>query len=114
MVRVKRGSVARKRRKRLLKIAKGFRGSHSSLFRIAKQQVMKSLVYSYFGRKQRKRQYRRLWIARINASLLVHGISYSQFMCLLKRSRICLNRKILSQLAIIDYSAFEHLIHAIC
>lgn len=113
MVRVKRGNVARKRRKKVLKVAKGFRGSHSSLFRIAKQQVMKALIYSYSGRKQKKRQYRRLWIVRINAGLLIHGISYSKFMYLLKKSHIALNRKILSQLIIIDYIAFEQLIHAI-
>lgn len=110
MVRVKRGNIARRRRKKILKFAKGFRGSHSSLFRTAKQQVLKALRYSYSGRKQKKRDYRRLWITRINAGLIVHNISYSKFMYLLKKSNICLNRKILSQLIILDYPAFEKLI----
>ncbi len=113
MARVKRGNVARKRRKKILKIAKGFRGSHSSLFRVAKQQVIKALRYSYSGRKQKKRQYRRLWITRINAALLIHEMSYSDFMYLIKKSQIGLNRKILSQLVILDYPAFEKLIHII-
>lgn len=113
MVRVKRGNVARKRRKKILKIAKGFRGSHSSLFRVAKQQVIKALRYSYSGRKQKKRQYRRLWVTRINAALLIHEISYSKFIYLMKKSQIGLNRKILSQLAILDYKTFEKLVHAI-
>lgn len=114
MVRVKRGNVARKRRKKILKTAKGFRGSHSSLFRVAKQQTMKALKHSYAGRKQKKRNYRRLWITRINAGLLVYKLSYSKFMYLLKKSRISLNRKILSQLIIVDYPAFDQLIKLIC
>lgn len=114
MVRVKRGNVARRRRKKILKAAKGFRGSHSSLFRTAKQQVMKALKYSYVGRKQKKREYRRLWIVRINASLEFYNMSYSKFMHLLKKSRISLNRKIISQLIIVDYSAFDKLVNTIC
>ena len=110
MVRVKRGSVARKRRKKLLKLAKGFRGAHSSLFRIAKQQVLKSLRYSYAGRKNKKRNYRRLWIARINASVRPYNMSYSKFIYLLKQSNVSLNRKILSQLVILDSFAFQKLI----
>ena len=110
MVRVKRGNVAKKRRKKVLKAVKGFRGSHSSLFRTAKQQLMKALKYSYIGRKQRKRQYRRLWISRINAALLVHRIPYSKFMYLLKRSQVSLNRKVLSQMIIMDYKVFSKLI----
>lgn len=113
MVRVKRGNVAKKRRKKVLSVAKGFRGSHSSLFRTAKQQVMKSLRYSYIGRKHKKRQYRRLWISRISAALLAYNMSYSKFIYLLKKSQIGLNRKVLSQLIIIDYSAFEELMLAI-
>lgn len=113
MVRVKRGNVAHKRRKKILKLAKGFRGSHSSLFRVAKQQVMKSLRYSYVGRKQKKRDYRRLWIARINAGLLNYNISYSEFICLLKKSRIALNRKILSQLICLDPIAFDKLVNSV-
>ena len=113
MVRVKRGNIARKRRKKVLKLAKGFRGAHSCLFRTAKQQVMKALRYSYSGRKQKKRNYRRLWIVRINAGLLTHGISYSKFICLLKKSNVGLNRKILSQLLILDHLVFKKLIDTV-
>ena len=87
MVRVKRGNVARKRRKKILKLAKGFRGSHSKLFRTANQQVMKALVYSYKGRKQKKRLFRRLWIVRINAAVRQHQMTYSRFISLLKKIR---------------------------
>ena len=113
MVRVKRGNIARKRRKKILKQAKGFRGAHSSLFRTAKQQVMKALRYSYIGRKQKKRNYRRLWITRINAGLMVYDMSYSKFMYLLKQANICLNRKIISQLITLDYPAFEKLVNMV-
>nr|YP_009398270.1 ribosomal protein L20 [Thaumatella adunca]ARW67456.1 ribosomal protein L20 [Thaumatella adunca] len=110
MTRIKRGNVARKRRKKVLKLAKGFRGSHSKLFRTAKQQVLKSLKYSYIGRKNKKRDYRRLWIVRINAAVRSHDLNYSQFIYLIKKGNISLNRKILAQLAIIDKSAFEFFI----
>nr|YP_010485198.1 ribosomal protein L20 [Sargassum fulvellum]UVW80992.1 ribosomal protein L20 [Sargassum fulvellum] len=110
MVRVKRGNVARKRRKKILKLAKGFRGSQSRLFRVANQQVMKSLVYAYIGRKEKKRIFRKLWIVRINSSARGYNISYSHFICKLKQSKILLNRKMLSQLAILDPSAFSNLI----
>nr|YP_009332914.1 ribosomal protein L20 [Membranoptera tenuis]AKL79170.1 ribosomal protein L20 [Membranoptera tenuis] len=110
MTRVKRGNVARKRRKKILKLAKGFRGSHSKLFRTAKQQVLKSLKYSYIGRKNKKRYYRRLWIMRINASVRLYGITYSQFIYFLKKINIALNRKMLAQLAIIDKKAFDFII----
>ena len=110
MTRIKRVNVARKRRKKILKLAKGFRGSHSKLFRTAKQQVLKALKYSYVGRKNKKRNYRRLWIIRINAAVRLHNLSYSQFIYLLKKSDIALNRKILSQLAIIDKPAFNSFI----
>lgn len=110
MTRVKRGNIARKRRKKVLKLAKGFRGSHSKLFRIAKQQVLKALKYSYIGRKNKKRDYRRLWITRINASVRMHKISYSQFIYLLKKSNIALNRKMLAQLSIIDKKAFNFIL----
>nr|YP_010471104.1 ribosomal protein L20 [Synarthrophyton patena]UVF62933.1 ribosomal protein L20 [Synarthrophyton patena] len=113
MVRVKRGNVARKRRKKILKLAKGFRGSHSSLFRTAKQQVLKALKYSYIGRKKKKRDYRRLWIARINAGVKPYNLKYSEFIYLLKKSNIGLNRKVLSQLVILDAFAFEKLISII-
>nr|YP_009294416.1 ribosomal protein L20 [Asparagopsis taxiformis]AOM65899.1 ribosomal protein L20 [Asparagopsis taxiformis] len=106
MTRVKRGNIARKRRKRILKLAKGFRGSHGSLFRTAKQQVFKALRYSYVGRKNKKRDYRRLWIIRINAAVRPYNLSYSQFIYRLKHAGIGLNRKMLAQLAIMDSQAF--------
>ncbi|MFZ4858886.1 MAG: 50S ribosomal protein L20 [Desulfuromonadaceae bacterium] len=107
MVRVKRGNVARKRRNKILKLAKGFRGTHSKLFRMANQQVMKALRYSYVGRKCRKRQFRSLWIVRINAAVRQSGTNYSSFMSFLKRSNIGLNRKMLAQLAVLDFSSFN-------
>ena len=113
MVRVKRGNVARKRRKKILKLAKGFRGSHSKLFRTANQQVMKALVYSYKGRKQKKRLFRRLWIVRINAAVRQHQMTYSRFISLLKKNNIALNRKMLAQLAILDEATFKALVEKI-
>lgn len=113
MTRIKRGNVARKRRKKVLRLAKGFRGSHSKLFRTAKQQVLKALKYSYIGRKQKKRQYRRLWIVRINAATRSFSMSYSQFIYLLKKRNIAVNRKMLSQLALIDNLAFNYIIEYI-
>nr|YP_010985973.1 ribosomal protein L20 [Grateloupia asiatica]WOL36891.1 ribosomal protein L20 [Grateloupia asiatica] len=110
MTRVKRGNVACKRRKKILKLAKGFKGSHSTLFRTAKQQVLKALRYSYVGRKNKKRDYRRLWITRINAAVHSYGINYSQFIYDLKNTQIALNRKMLAQLAVIDKLAFESII----
>jgi large subunit ribosomal protein L20 len=110
MVRVKRGNVARKRRKKILKLAKGYRGAHSRLFRVANQQVMKALRYSYVGRKQKKRVFRKLWISRINASSREKGVSYSRFMNHLKLSKIDLNRKMLAQMAVLDCSTFYTLI----
>lgn len=110
MVRIKRGNVARKRRKKILKLAKGFHGSHSRLFRVANQQVMKALKYSYIGRKQKKRRFRRLWITRINAAARQNfNISYSNFISRLKKNNVVLNRKMLAQLAIIDPSTFKQL-----
>lgn len=113
MTRVKRGNVARKRRKKILNLAKGFTGSHSKLFRTAKQQVLKSLKYSYIGRKNKKRYYRQLWIVRINAAVKKYNINYSQLISCLKKSNIALNRKMLSQLAILDNQAFNFLIQSI-
>nr|QCI04682.1 ribosomal protein L20 [Apoglossum ruscifolium] len=113
MTRVKRGNIARKRRKKVLRLAKGFRGSHSKLFRTAKQQVSKSLKYSYIDRKKKKRSYRRLWIMRINASVRLHNINYSQFMNYIKKCNIALNRKMLSQLAIVDKTSFDVIIESI-
>nr|YP_009394565.1 ribosomal protein L20 [Vertebrata thuyoides]ARW63127.1 ribosomal protein L20 [Vertebrata thuyoides] len=113
MTRIKRGNVARKRRKKILKLAKGFRGSQSKLFRTAKQQVLKALKYSYIGRKNKKRIYRRLWIVRINAATRLYNLSYSEFIYLLKKKNVAVNRKILSQLALIDKLAFNYLIKSI-
>ena len=110
MPRVKRGNVARKRRKKILKLAKGFRGSHSKLFRTANQQVMKALRNSYRDRRKRKRDFRRLWITRINAAARLHGLSYSQLAGKLKKSNIGLNRKMLAQLAILDPQAFTQVV----
>ena len=109
MIRIKRGNVARKRRKKILKLAKGYRGAHSRIFRIANQQVIKALRYSYVGRKQKKRLFRRLWITRINSISRINKISYSRLIHNFKKSNIDLNRKMLSQLAIIDAPAFGKL-----
>lgn len=113
MTRVKRGNVANKRRKRILKLAKGFRGAHSGLFRTSKQQVLKALRYSYVGRKNKKRQFRRLWICRINASTRLHDLKYSSFIHLLKKSNISLNRKMLAQMAVIDPQSVNYIIRHI-
>ena len=110
MVRVKRGNIARKRRTKILKRAKGFFGAHSNSFRIANQQVLKSLRYEYVGRKKKKRIFRKLWIIRINSAVKKYNLCYSQFIFKLKRSSILLNRKMLSQLAILDPKAFSALI----
>ena len=111
MVRVKRGNIARKRRKKILSLASGYKGAHSILFRIANQQVMKALRYSYIGRKQKKRIFRRLWIGRINAASRLNGLSYSQLIHKFKRSNINLNRKMLAQIAVLDISTFSYLIN---
>lgn len=110
MVRIKRGNVARKRRKKILSMASGYRGAHSVLFRVANQQVMKALRYSYIGRKQKKRIFRRIWISRINAASRLKGITYSQLINKFKKSNIDLNRKMLSQIAILDALTFKSLI----
>lgn len=110
MTRVKRGNVARKRRKKILKLAKGFRGSHSTLFRTANQQVMKALRSAYRDRKKRKRDFRRLWITRINAASRQHGLSYSHLMGNLKKANIQINRKMLAQMAIIDPTSFTKVV----
>merc|ERR1739844_219263 len=108
--RVKRGNVARKRRKKILQLAKGYRGAHSRLFRVANQQVMKALRYSYVGRKQKKRMFRRIWITRINAASRVNGLTYSRVIHNFKKSNIQLNRKMLAQIAVLDASTFNELI----
>lgn len=109
-MRVKTGPVTRQRRKRMLKLAKGYWGHKSIGFKVAKQQVAKSLVYAFRDRKQLKRDFRKLWIARINAAVRPHGISYSKFMNGLKKANIQINRKMLSELAIHQPEAFELLI----
>ena len=111
MVRVKRGNVARKRRKKILSLASGYRGAHSVLFRVANQQVMKALRYSYVGRKQKKRIFRRIWISRLNAASRLNGTSYSQLIHKFKKANVNLNRKMLSQIAILDTSTFQSLIN---
>jgi large subunit ribosomal protein L20 len=102
MVRVKRGNVARKYRKKVLGMAKGYVGSHSRLFRVANQQVMRALKYSYSGRKDKKRWFRRLWINRINIASRQVGLTYSRFIFKLKSENIGLNRKMLANLAVLD------------
>ena len=113
MVRVKRGNVARKRRKKILSLASGYRGAHSILFRVANQQVMKALRYSYVGRKQKKRMFRKIWISRINAASRLNGISYSLLINKFKKSNIDLNRKMLSQISILDTLTFKQLINSL-
>lgn len=110
MARVKRGNVARKRRKKVLKLAKGFRGSHSKLFRTANQQVMKALRYAYRDRRNRKRDFRRLWITRINAAARQEGFSYSKLIGQLKKANIDINRKMLAQMAILDPAGFSKVV----
>lgn len=112
MARVKRGNVARKRRKKILKMAKGYRGSHSKLFRTANQQVMKALRNAYRDRRRRKRDFRRLWIARINAAARLNGMSYSKLIGGLKKAEIALNRKMLAQLAVLDPETFAKVVEA--
>ncbi len=107
MVRVKRGNVARKRRKKVLKLAKGFRGSHSRLFTTANQQVMKALRNAYRDRRKKKRDFRSLWIVRINAQSRTEGLSYSRLIDGLHKADVLLNRKMLAQLAVTDPDAFK-------
>ena len=111
MVRIKRGNVARKRRKKILSLASGYRGAHSVLFRVANQQVMKALRYSYVGRKQKKRVFRRIWITRINTASRLNGVSYNELISKFKKSNIEINRKMLSQIAVLDISTFKSLIN---
>ena len=106
MARVKGATMTRKRRKKVLKLAKGYYGSKSRLFKTAKQAVMKSGQYAYIGRKQRKRDFRRLWITRISAACKQNGMNYSRFMHGLKKTGIEMNRKMLSEMAIHDPGAF--------
>ena len=113
MVRVKRGNVARNRRKKILKFAKGFHGAHSRLFRTANQQVMKALVYSYVGRKRRKRDFRKLWLCRVNAAARLEGLTYSKLKSRLKQNSIDLNVKMLAQIALLDRQTFSSIVSQI-
>ena len=109
MARIKGGLNAKKRHNRVLKLAKGYRGARSKQYRVAKQSVMRALTSSYAGRKQRKRQFRQLWIARINAAARMNGLSYSKMMHGLKVANIDINRKMLAELAVNDAEGFKAL-----
>ncbi len=109
MARVKGGMNARRKHNKVLKLAKGYRGARSKQYRIAKQSVMRALASAYAGRKQKKRQFRQLWIARINAAARLNGLSYSRFMYGLKLAGVEMNRKILAELAVNDAAAFTSL-----
>lgn len=110
MARVKRAVNAKKRHKKVLKQAKGYYGAKSKLYRVANEAVMKSLNYAYIGRKQRKRDFRKLWITRINAAARLNGMSYSKFIDGLKKAGIQINRKMLSEMAIHDPEGFAKLV----
>ena len=110
MARVNGGLGAKKRHNRTLKLAKGYRGARSKQYRVAKQSVMRALTSSYAGRKERKRQFRQLWIARINAAARLNGLSYSQFMHGLKLANVDLNRKVLADMAVTDAAGFAKLV----
>ncbi|MBR2319986.1 MAG: 50S ribosomal protein L20 [Clostridia bacterium] len=110
MARIKGAMMTRKRRKKVLKLAKGYFGGKSKLFKTAKEAVMKSGQYAYIGRRQRKRDFRRLWIARINAAAKLNGMNYSTFMNGLKKAGITMNRKMLAELAVSDAAAFTALV----
>ena len=109
MARIKGGLGAKKRHNRVLKLAKGYRGERSKQYRVAKQSVMRALTSSYAGRKERKRQFRQLWIARINAAARLNGLSYSKFMYGLKQAEVELNRKVLADMAVNDPAGFATL-----
>ena len=110
MARIKGGLNAKKKHKRVLKLAKGYRGARSKQYRVAKQSVMRALEESYTGRKQKKRQYRQLWIARINAAARINGLSYSKFMYGLKLADVNINRKMLAEMAVSDPDGFAELV----
>ena len=113
MARVKGAMHTRKRRKKILKLAKGYRGAKSKLYKTANQAVMKSLVYAYRDRKNKKRDFRKLWIARINAAARMNGMSYSKFMNSLKKNGIEINRKMLAEIAVSDPAAFAKLVEKV-
>ena len=109
MARVKGALNAKKKHNRVLKLAKGYRGARSKQYRVAKQSVMRALTSAYAGRKERKRQFRQLWIARINAAARLNGLSYSKFMYGLKQAEVELNRKVLADMAVNDPAGFATL-----
>ena len=109
MARIKGGMNAKKKHNRTLKLAKGYRGARSNQYRVAKQSVMRALTSSYAGRKERKRQFRQLWIARINAAARLNGLSYSKFMYGLKVAGVDMNRKMLAEMAVNDAQGFAEL-----
>ena len=113
MARVKRGNVARKRRNKILRLARGFRGGNGTLFRTANQRVMKALCNAYRDRRRRKRDFRRLWIARINAAARINGTNYSKLLNDLKKADIKINRKMLAQLALHEPKCFEEIISSV-
>ena len=108
-MRIKRAVNAVKKRRKIFKLAKGYRGAKSKLYRVSREAVMKSQMYAYIGRKDKKGDFRKLWIARINAAARMNGLSYSRFMNGLKKSQITLNRKVLADLAVNDAAAFAAL-----
>ncbi len=112
MARIKRAVTAVKKRRKIMRLAKGYYGAKSKQYRTAKQAVMKSMAYSYVGRKQKKRDFRKLWITRINAGARMNGLSYSRFMNGLKLANIELNRKVLAELAVNDSAAFAQLVES--
>jgi len=113
MARVKGALNARKKHKKVLKMAKGFRGARSKQYRVAKQSVMRAMAHSFAGRKQTKREYRKLWIVRINAAARLNGLSYSKFINGLKKAGVNINRKMLAELAVNDLTAFSKLVDKI-
>ena len=110
MARIKRAVNAVKKRRKVFKLSKGYYGAKSKQYRAASQQVMRSMAYAYVGRKLKKREYRKLWIARINAATRINGMSYSKFICGLKKAGVDLNRKVLADLAVNDAAAFAKLV----
>ena len=113
MARIKGGLNAKKKHNRVLKLAKGYRGARSKQYRVAKQSVMRALTSSYAGRKERKRQFRQLWIARINAAARANGLTYSQFINGLNKAQIGLDRKVLADIAVHDEVAFAAIVNQV-
>jgi large subunit ribosomal protein L20 len=113
MARIKGAINARKKHKKVLRLAKGFFGSRSKQYRTAKQSVMRAMAHAFAGRKQTKREYRALWITRINAAARINGLSYSKFMAGLKKANININRKMLAEMAVNDAAAFAQLVEKV-